>query len=310
MKALDQQAIVSKLGKVAVFYGGTSAERDVSLESGQAVINALTRTGVDVVPVLVDKNTLREFDPGCCDRVFIALHGRGGEDGSLQGYLELIGLPYTGSNVLASSLAMDKIKTKQVWLACGLPTPDSEVLTAQNLSDVYRQLGPTICVKPVHEGSSIGVQKVTSEHALENAFQSACEYDQQVMAEKWVEGAEFTVGVLGGEALPVIGLKTQNVFYDYEAKYQSDDTQYHLPSGLSAEQEAEMQSLALRAFEAVGCEGWGRVDVMQDADGRNWLLEVNTVPGMTSHSLVPMAADHAGCSFDDLVLRILAQTSA
>ncbi|PID42958.1 MAG: D-alanine--D-alanine ligase [Proteobacteria bacterium] len=303
-----KQQLIDRLGRVAVFYGGTSAEREVSLNSGKAVVDALKRAGVDVLPVEVNEGTMNEFEADFCDRVFLALHGRGGEDGTIQGYLDTLGVPYTGSGVLASSLAMDKIRTKLIWLSRGLPTPDFAMLTSGNLLDNYQRLGPVVCVKPAHEGSSIGVEKVCDTDEMKKAFSQAEKFDQEVMAETWVQGREFTVAILDGQALPVIGLSTDHTLYDYQAKYVSDDTRYQLPAGLGESEERDMQRLSLEAFEAVGCEGWGRVDVMQDEQGKSWLLEVNTIPGMTDHSLVPMAAAHQGISFDALVLKILEST--
>ncbi len=303
-------SLAARLGRVAVFYGGTSAEREVSLKSGKAVIDALQRAGVAVLPIDITERTMKTFAAGSCDRVFLALHGRGGEDGTIQGYLATLGLPYTGSGVLASSLAMDKVRTKLLWASCGLPTPGHTLLSSANLVEAYQRLGPVICVKPAHEGSSIGVEKVVDADQLQKAFSRAERFDQDVMAETWIQGKEFTVAILDGQALPVIGLSTDHTFYDYQAKYLSVDTRYQLPSGLTEREESDMQQLSLEAFDAVGCTGWGRVDVIQDEQGKSWLLEVNTIPGMTDHSLVPMAAAHQDISFDDLVLKILETTLA
>jgi D-alanine-D-alanine ligase len=241
------------------------------------------------------------------DRVFIALHGRGGEDGSLQGMLECLQIPYTGSGVMASALGMDKLRTKQVWQSIGLPTPAYAVLRdAAECAGVVEQLGTPLIIKPIHEGSSIGMAKVHSLEELQAAWEQARKYDDVALVEQWVTGAEFTVGILDRQVLPAIRLSTPNTFYDYQAKYLASDTQYQCPCGLSEEREAELADLCLRAFDAVGCRGWGRVDVMQDTDGSFYLLEVNTAPGMTDHSLVPMAAAAAGLNFTDLVLAILA----
>ncbi|QEM81348.1 D-alanine--D-alanine ligase [Halomonas binhaiensis] len=294
-------------GHVVVVYGGHSAEREVSLKSGGAILAALQRGGVDAVGYDLAKGGLAGLEALSPDIVFIALHGRGGEDGSLQGALELAGLPYTGSGVLASALGMDKLRTKAVWQSMGLPTPESISLSADmDWSAVVERLGLPLVVKPVHEGSTIGITIVRDHGELEKAYQDAAGFDTRVMAERFVVGDEFTVSVLGDRALPAIRVEVPNGFYDYEAKYLSNDTLYHLPCGLSREDEEVLASLCLQAFEAVGCEGWGRVDVMRDADNRFWLLEVNTVPGMTDHSLVPQSAAYAGIDFDDLVLRILA----
>ncbi|MCG8612987.1 MAG: D-alanine--D-alanine ligase [Pseudomonadales bacterium] len=302
----ERSRLVAKAGRVALFFGGQSAERAVSLNSGQAVAAALERLEIehlmiDTGDVFPGPEVLKDVD-----RVFLALHGRGGEDGTIQGYLESLQIPYTGSGVMASALAMDKVRTKQLWRGLELPTPDFCVLSeSEDWVSVMQRLGPVICVKPAHEGSSIGVQKVKSVAELQAAFMASAALDTEVIAETWVEGPEYTVGILSEGALPVIGLSTDHVFYDYDAKYLSDDTRYLLPSGLSQEEELALQQLSLDAFNAVGCKGWGRVDVMRDQDGRFWLLEVNTIPGMTDHSLTPMAAQAAGVDFNELVLRIL-----
>ncbi|MFB9867588.1 D-alanine--D-alanine ligase [Vreelandella sulfidaeris] len=293
-------------GKVVVVYGGTSAERDVSLKSGAAVLAALQRKGIDVCGYDPREQGLVGLEQLAPSVVFVALHGRGGEDGTLQGALELLGIPYTGSGVLASALGMDKQRTKQVWSAVGLPTPDSIMLDASaDWSAVVAKLGLPLIVKPVHEGSTLGISIVKSQAALEAAYYEAAQFDARVMAERFVVGDEYTVALLGDQVLPAIRVEVPGGFYDYEAKYIANTTQYHLPCGLDAEQEAELAVLCQRAFEAIGGAGWGRVDVMRDSDGQFWLLEVNTVPGMTDHSLVPQAAAHAGISFDDLVLTIL-----
>ncbi len=238
--------------------------------------------------------------------MFIALHGRFGEDGTVQGILEWLGIPYTGSGVLASALAMDKLRTKRLWLAEGLPTPPYEVLTKEtNLRAVARKLGLPLMVKPANEGSSIGMSKVLAAAGLEEAYALAVNYDPVVIAEKFVDGAELTVGILGEQVLPIIKLETPRDFYDYDAKYIADDTRYLIPCGLSEKKEKELQTLCMKAFRTLGCEGWGRVDLMLNRRGRPYLLEVNTVPGMTDHSLVPMAARAAGLSYPDLCLRIL-----
>ncbi|MCG6971185.1 MAG: D-alanine--D-alanine ligase [Gammaproteobacteria bacterium] len=301
---------VSRFGKVAVLMGGLSAERQVSLNSGNAVLKALTSQGVDAHGVDVGKDVLQVLAQGNFDRVFIVLHGRGGEDGTMQGALEILGLPYTGSGVMASAIAMNKLKTKQLWSAQSLPTPPYRVLSAKNIDGVADDLGLPLIVKPSHEGSSIGITKVTSKDQLQAAWQAAEKYDREVIAEAWIEGAEYTASILGDRALPLIRLETPHEIYDYDAKYQANTTQYHCPCGLDDDVEVELQSLALEAFGAVGASGWGRVDFFMDQSGKPWLIEVNTVPGMTDHSLVPMAAKVAGISFEELVLSILQQTVA
>ncbi|MDX5377147.1 MAG: D-alanine--D-alanine ligase [Halomonas sp.] len=299
----------SELGRVAVLYGGNSAEREVSLRSGAAVLAALERSGVDVIGYDPADGGLVGLEALAPDRVFIALHGRGGEDGTLQGALELLGIPYTGSGVLASALGMDKQRAKLVWQAQGLPTPESLMLDADaDWDDIVARLGLPLIVKPVHEGSTLGISIVDSREALRAAYHEAARFDARVMAERFIRGEEYTVSLLGEKVLPAIRVEVPSGFYDYEAKYNSNDTRYHLPCGLDSAQEAALGALCRQAFEAVGGEGWGRVDVMRDGDGRFWLIEVNTAPGMTDHSLVPQAAAHAGIDFDTLVLRILTAT--
>ncbi|MCA8865048.1 MULTISPECIES: D-alanine--D-alanine ligase [unclassified Halomonas] len=296
----------NSLGKVVVVYGGTSAEREVSLKSGAAVLEALQRKGIDACGYDPQGGGLAGLEQLAPSVVFVALHGRGGEDGTLQGALELLDIPYTGSGVLASALGMDKQRTKQVWSAVGLPTPESIMLAASSdWSAVVEQLGLPLIVKPVHEGSTLGISIVKSQAALEAAYHEAAQFDARVMAERFVVGDEYTVALLGDQVLPAIRVEVPGGFYDYEAKYIANTTQYHLPCGLTAEDEAALAMLCQQAFMAIGGAGWGRVDVMRDSEGRFWLLEVNTVPGMTDHSLVPQAAAHAGISFDDLVLQIL-----
>jgi D-alanine-D-alanine ligase len=293
-------------GKVAVLLGGRSAEREVSLKSGAMVLGALRAQGVDAHPFDPQQRDLAALIAEKFDRVFIALHGRYGEDGTIQGALELLGIPYSGSGVLASALAMDKWRTKLVWQAAGIPTPRYELLhQASDLKAVVARLGLPIMVKPANEGSSIGMSKVCAAADLEEAYTLAANYDRVVIAEQFIQGSELTAGVLGGEALPLIRLETPRAFYDYEAKYAASDTRYILPCGLAADAESALQRQVLDAFNALGCAGWGRVDLMLDAAGMPWFIEVNTSPGMTDHSLVPMAARHAGLSFEDLVLRIL-----
>ncbi|MEY4517052.1 MAG: hypothetical protein RL180_1398 [Pseudomonadota bacterium] len=298
-------------GKVAVLLGGHSAERDVSLKSGQAVLAALQGAGVNAQAFDPAERALSEL--AAFDRAFIVLHGRGGEDGQIQGLLEWMNIPYTGSGVLASALGMDKARTKQLWMGCQLPTAGYRLLTDQtDFAQVISDLGLPLIIKPVHEGSSIGMSKVNHASELEPAYHAARQHDAVVMAERWITGREFTIVMLGGQALPVIRLQppADVAFYDYDAKYLRNDTTYGIPSGLSADDEATLQALALRAFLAVGATGWGRIDAMQDEKGNFWLLEVNTVPGMTDHSLVPMAAQATGLSFSQLCLTILSQTLA
>jgi D-alanine-D-alanine ligase len=297
---------IAKFGKVAVMCGGKSAEREVSLKSGAAVLAALQRSGVDAYafdPALQDLHDLKVQG---FQRVFIALHGRYGEDGTVQGALELMGIPYTGSGVLASALAMDKFRTKLVWQAVNLPMPGYNLLTsASDWDAVVQQLGLPLFVKPANEGSSVGISKVKSTAELPAAFAEAAKHDSIVIAEKYIGGGEYTVAMLGGQALPVIKIEPANEFYDYEAKYLRDDTRYLCPSGLTPEKEAEMQQLARQAFAVVGGTGWGRVDFLKDEHDKIYLLEINTSPGMTDHSLVPMAARAAGKNFDELVVEIL-----
>jgi D-alanine-D-alanine ligase len=296
-------------GRVAVLFGGKSAERAISLKSGAAVLQALQSAGVNAIGIDAGDDLLQRLAAEKIDRAFIVLHGRGGEDGSMQGLLECAGIPYTGSGVLASALAMDKLRTKQVWQSLGLPTPRHAVLASEaDCRIAAAELGFPLIVKPAHEGSSIGMAKVESVDALIEAWQVAARFDSQVLVEQWIKGPEFTVALLRGEVLPPIGLGTPHSFYDYDAKYLASDTQYRIPCGLPADKESELMELSARACDAVGIRGWARVDVMQDGDGRFWLLEVNTVPGMTDHSLVPMAARAAGLDFQQLVLEILADS--
>jgi D-alanine-D-alanine ligase len=293
-------------GRVAVAMGGASAEREISLKSGQAVLNALVEQGVDAVAVDIGNDPIGALLAQQFDRVFNIVHGRGGEDGILQGVLESMGLPYTGSGVLGSALCMDKLKTKLCWQAKELPTPACEILkTREDIDRVETQLGFPVIVKPVREGSSIGMNKATSVQQLTDAWQQASQFDDVVMAEQWVTGDEYTVGIIGDQVLPIIRLQTPNEFYDYEAKYQADTTQYHCPSGLTAEQETELKQLAITASQVVDACGWCRVDLFVDETNQPWLIEVNTVPGMTDHSLVPMAAKAIGMDFNQLVWEIL-----
>ncbi len=301
---------VRGFGKVGVLLGGVSAEREVSLKSGAMVLAALRARGVDAHPFDPRDRRLEALAAERFERVFIALHGRHGEDGTMQGALELLGIPYTGSGVLASALAMDKWRTKLLWQAVGVPTPPWELLRADtDFRAVVARLGLPLMVKPANEGSSIGMSKVRRAEDLEEAFALAANYDAVVIAEKFIAGTELTGAVLGDEALPLIRLETPRDFYDYEAKYLADDTRYLVPCGLGAAEERAVQALGLAAFRALDCRGWGRYDLMLDAEGRPWFLEVNTSPGMTDHSLVPMAARHAGIAFEDLCVRILAMAT-
>ena len=293
-------------GKVAVLMGGKSAERAVSLKSGARVLEALRKKGVDAHAFDPAERGLDALMSERFQRAFIALHGRYGEDGTVQGVLELLGIPYTGSGVLGSALAMDKWRTKLLWQAAGVSTPRQELLGPDtDLAAVAARLGLPLMVKPANEGSSIGMTKLRDAARFDEAYALAANYDKLVIAEAFIDGPELTAGILGGEALPLIRLETPRDFYDYEAKYLADDTRYLVPCGLPGETEAMIQREALRAFFALGCRGWGRVDLMLDRSGKPQFLEVNTSPGMTDHSLVPMAARHAGISFEDLCLRIL-----
>ena len=292
--------------------GGKSAEREISLKSGNAVLAALKRAGVDALafdPAVQPLHDIENFD-----RAFIALHGRFGEDGAMQGALELFGIPYTGSGVMASAVAMDKWRTKLLWRAMGIVTPDFEMVNeASDFDAIEQKLGLPLFVKPANEGSSIGITKVKQKGDLKAAYQLAAKADPLVIAEKFIGGGEYTVGILNGRALPIIKIVPANEYYDYEAKYLRDDTQYLCPCGLSAAKEAQIQAEALQAFNAVGCSGWGRVDFLMDGSpsndmGNHYFLELNTSPGMTDHSLVPMAAKAVGISFDALVLHVLSMT--
>lgn len=294
--------------KVAVLFGGTSAEREVSLKSGQAVLKALLAKGVNAYGIDTQDYSIMQLKDDGFTKAFIALHGRGGEDGITQAILTYQNIPYTGSDVLSSALTMDKLKTKQVWQSSNLPIADYVMVEKDQPYDVEKivdQLGLPLFVKPSHEGSSVGMSRVNAPQELKQALNQAFQYDNAVMVESFLSGAEYTVAIVGEEVLPSIRIKPSATFYDYNAKYLSDDTQYFCPSGLDFEQEQALRSLALRAYQAVGCRGWGRVDVMFNDEGKPHLLEVNTAPGMTNHSLVPMAAKQYGWSFDDLVYQIL-----
>ncbi len=293
-------------GKVAVLLGGKSAEREVSLKSGGMVLGALKKKGVDAHPFDPKERDLLDLVKERFQRVFIALHGRFGEDGTVQGVLEWLGIPYTGSGVLASALAMDKLRTKRIWVADGLPTAPYAVLDKDtDLKAVAKRLGVPMFVKPASEGSSVGMTKVRKASALDEAYALAVNYDPVVIAEKFIDGPELTVAILGDRVLPIIRIVTPRDFYDYEAKHLANDTQYLVPCGVSEKKEKELQALALKAFRALGCRGWGRVDLMLDKRGKPYLLEINTSPGMTDHSLVPMAARAVGISYEDLCVKVL-----
>lgn len=298
--------IATEYGKVGVLLGGRSAEREVSLKSGAMIFNALRSRGVDAHLFDPGKRGLGDLIEERYNRIFIALHGRFGEDGTVQGVLEWLGIPYTGSGVLASALAMDKLRAKLLWQASGIPTPPCEVLEADtNFAVVAARLGMPLMVKPVNEGSSLGMSKVREAAGLDEAYALAVNYDRAVMAERFVEGIELTGAIVGDQALPLIRLETPREFYDFQAKYVVDDTRYVLPCGLPMHQEHALRELCLKAFRVLGCRGWGRVDLMLDRGGNPYFLEVNTAPGMTDHSLVPMAARHVGVAYDELCLRIL-----
>lgn len=302
--------MIKKYGRVGLLYGGTSSEREISLMSGASIHAALVNLGIDVVAIDAQENLLQELPSYQLDRVFIGLHGVGGEDGTLQGALEYLNLPYTGSGVLASALAMDKLRCKQMWQGIGLPTTDFALLKADmDWAATLSQLGGTVMVKPACEGSSIGMSRAQTPEQLQKSWSDAVGTNSgesiAVIAEPLLPGPEYTVAILGGLILPSIRIESNAEFYDYEAKYFSDQTQYLCPSELSEKREHELQQLCLQAFNSVGCRGWGRVDVMVDEQGNFQLLEVNTVPGMTSHSLVPMAAKAAGINFDQLVEKVL-----
>lgn len=314
MKLDNKSGMDKKFGKVAVLMGGRSDEREVSLKSGSAVLGALQAQGVDAHGFDPRDQSLHELAQ--FDRVFISLHGRFGEDGCIQGALEMMQIPYTGSGVMASAIGMDKWRTKLLWRASNIVTPDFELVTASSdFAAIEAKLGLPLFVKPANEGSSIGISKVKTPGGLVAAYELAAKADPLVIAEKFVDGGEYTVGIIGDaaagdtksgfKALPIIRIVPTNEFYDFEAKYLRDDTQYLCPCGLSAEKEAQIQQEALQAFSVLGCKGWGRVDFLMDSAGNHYFLEVNTSPGMTDHSLVPMAAKAAGIGFDELVIQIL-----
>ena len=310
MSALDadrRRRTIARAGRVGVLMGGVSAEREISLRSGAAVLAALRQAGIEAHGLDWNGRLDSALLESGFDRFFIALHGRGGEDGQLQAVLDLIGKPYTGSGVLGCALAMDKSRAKLTWLGAALPTPPFEMVDAgADTEAVLARLGTPVFVKPAREGSSIGISKVDNGEALAAAIAAARAYDESVIVERAVSGGEYTLSIVDGEALPAIKLETSREFYDFQAKYVDDDTRYLCPCGLSTDAEAELAAIGLRAFEVLGARGWGRVYFMRDEAGNNWLIELNTVPGMTDHSLVPMAARAAGMSFEDLVIAILA----
>jgi D-alanine-D-alanine ligase len=295
-------------GKIAVLMGGDSAEREVSLQTGQAIYEALLRKGIEAEMIDTKNEYISKLQDGNFSRAFIALHGRGGEDGTIQGLLECLNIPYTGSGVLGSALCMDKIRCKRIWQSMGLATPPFSIWEPGAGVENYAKIfGLPLSVKPVYEGSSVGVSRVNSASNFDQACNLAARYGV-VMIEPWIIGDEYTVGILGEQALPSIQITAKEDFYDYNAKYVAEDTEYVCPSHLTAKEEENLQSFALEAFKAVGASGWGRVDFIRDLNGDYWILEVNTIPGMTSHSLVPKAAKVAGLSFDELVLEILSLT--
>lgn len=296
-------------GKVAVLMGGWAAERSISLKSGHAVLEGLLEQGVDAHKVDADRNVVDVLRAENYDCVFNILHGRGGEDGEIQGALEISQIPYTGCGVMASAISMDKLMTKRIWSGANLPTPAFEILTADSDFDaVVEILGLPLIVKPAQEGSSIGMTKVNQAGQLKAAYEKAAEFDDIVFAEQWVTGKEFTVAILGELILPAIQIVANTDFYDFDAKYESNETEYYCPCDLDEKQEAEIKELSKKSFEILGGKGWGRVDLMQDADGKFWLIEVNTTPGMTDHSLVPMAAKQQGMTFPELTVEILKTT--
>lgn len=300
---------MATFGKVAVLMGGRSAERDISLLSGKAVLTSLHRQGIEAEGIDVGDDILSQLMESDCDRVFIVLHGRGGEDGEIQGTLNTLNLPYTGSGVTGAVLSMNKALSKQIWQQIGLPTADFvHIHPDDDMSTIIDQLGLPLFVKPVNEGSSIGMSKVQKASELEAAIALAAQYDHEIIAERWIDGEEYTVAVVGEEALPVIRLSTPNDFYDFDAKYEANTTEYLCPAGLSDDDEQRCKAIALQAFKALRMTGWGRIDLMRDKQGQFYLLEANSVPGMTDHSLVPMAAKQAGKSFDQLTHDILLST--
>ena len=306
MAQARKKTSVARFGKVAVLLGGKSSEREISLMSGRNVLEGLRKAGVDAHPFDPAERELSELKQEGFERAFIALHGRYGEDGTVQGTLELLGIPYTGSGVMASALSLDKLRTKLIWLASGVPTPRHEVITADSdWTAVAEKLGLPLIIKPAHEGSTLGLTKVLDAKRLSMAYRDAAKYDSLVLAEEFVEGEELTAGFVGEEALPLIRIEAPQGNYDYQNKYFSDETRYICPCGLPPREEHRIQELVMRSAWVLGCSGWGRADLIRRADGSVSLLEMNTSPGMTGHSLVPMAAKVAGISFEQLVVRIL-----
>jgi len=302
-------AVINHFGKVAVLMGGRSAERRISLLGGKAVLAALQSQGVDAHKVDVDRDIAEQLTQGKFDRAFIMLHGRGGEDGEIQGVLNSLAIPYTGSDVTGAVLSMNKALSKDIWQQLALPTASfCHVNKDTDPQSVIDKLGLPLFVKPVNEGSSIGMTKVDRSDELKTAIDVALVYDEEVIAERWIDGEEYTVAVLGQASLPVIQLKTPNDFYDFDAKYEARTTEYLCPAGLSAEDELHCRELALRAFEGLRMRGWGRIDLMRDQKGQFYLLEANSIPGMTEHSLVPMAAKQVGLSFEQLVMQVLSNS--
>ena len=300
---------MTNFGRVGVIYGGNSSEREISLLTGSAIVEALRNLGIDTVAIDIKDQSIEEIAAANIDRAFIAVHGPGGEDGTLQGALEYLGIPYTGSGVMASALAMDKLRCKQIWKGIDLPTTDFASLDNNtDWQQTIDQLGGCLVVKPACEGSSVGMSIAESAEQLQQAWQLASKYDAKVIAEPRLRGEEYTVAILGKRALPSIRIQANATFYDYEAKYLSDKTEYFCPSGLDTKREKELAQLCIDAFNSIGGEGWGRVDVMTDLNGKFYILEVNTVPGMTSHSLVPMAGKADGLNFEALVLAILQES--
>ncbi|WP_330924597.1 D-alanine--D-alanine ligase [Candidatus Sororendozoicomonas aggregata] len=295
---------VKAFGKVAVIHGGCSVEREVSLASGDRIYAALQKRGIDCQLMDAADNLVEALVAYKPDRAFIALHGTGGEDGTVQGLLDHMGIVYPGSDVLSSALAMDKYRSKLLWQSVGLPTPAFQLVNSEEDLQHCSALLPAF-IKPSREGSSVGVTRAESEEELYLAWEKASSHHGPVLVEKLIDGPEYTVAILGGQELPAVRIEVADTFYDYEAKYLSEETKFSVPCGLSPAQEQEMQALALTAFEVLGCSGWGRVDFMRDAYGQFWLLEVNTIPGMTDHSLVPLAANAVGLSFEDLIIAIL-----
>ena len=304
MVSASNNNLKQEFGKVAVLMGGWAAERSISLKSGHAVLEGLLEQGVDAHKIDVDRNVLAVLQKENFDCVFNILHGSGGEDGEIQGLLEISQIPYTGCGVMASAISMDKLMTKRIWSGANLPTPAFEILTKESdFAQTVEKLGLPLIVKPAQEGSSIGMTKVNQADQLEAAYQKAAEFDDVVFAEQWITGKEFTVAILGENVLPAINIVANTDFYDFDAKYESNETVYHCPCDLDSED--EIRALSKRAFEILGGTGWGRVDLMQDANDKFWLIEVNTTPGMTDHSLVPMAAKQFGLSFSELTVEIL-----